>query len=176
MTDYPAPASVAETFARDGYVTGLPALSADEVATFRQHIDAFTRARPDDVGWAFDIKCNLLFDWVYDMCCHPALLDAVSPMVGNDILLTNATFRIKQPGSSQNYGWHQDSARIQVEPCFVIAFLALSEQTATDRLHSDLRAAAHRRRIGTAGPRHRPLWPHQPRDGAHRQLPRRRRY
>lgn len=123
------PTTIANTFERDGYVTGLPILKPDEVTAFRQRIDAFEQTRTDDVSWAFDIKSNLLFDWVYRMCCHPALLKAVGPLVGDDILLTNATFRIKQPGSSQNYGWHQDSARIQVEPCFVIAFLALSEQT-----------------------------------------------
>jgi len=27
------------------------------------------------------------------------------------------------------FGWHQDSARIQVEPCFIIVYLALTEQT-----------------------------------------------
>jgi len=27
------------------------------------------------------------------------------------------------------FGWHQDSARIQVDPCFVIVYLALTEQT-----------------------------------------------
>lgn len=120
---------IARAFERDGYVTGLPALTQAEVKEARRRIDSFRQQRPEDVAWAFDIKSNLLFDWVYDLCCHRALVDAAIPVTGQDVFVTNATFRIKQPGSSQTYGWHQDSARIQVEPCFVIVFLALSEQT-----------------------------------------------
>ncbi len=121
--------AIAHQFATDGYVTGLPGLTQKEVVDCRNRIDAFRQARPNDVAWAFDIKCNLLFDWVYRLCCHQALIDAVTPMTGDSIYVTNATFRIKHPHSAQAYGWHQDSARVQVDPCFVIVFLALSEQT-----------------------------------------------
>jgi ectoine hydroxylase-related dioxygenase (phytanoyl-CoA dioxygenase family) len=38
-------------------------------------------------------------------------------------------FRIKEPGSATTYGWHQDAARIEVTPCFVIAYLAITEST-----------------------------------------------
>jgi non-haem Fe2+, alpha-ketoglutarate-dependent halogenase len=117
-------------FARDGFVSGIPALSADEVGAFREATERFERDHPADAGWAFDIKSNLVFDWVYENGRHPRILDAVEGLLGPDLLLTNSIFRIKEPGASTNYGWHQDSARIAVNPCPVIVYVAFSEATA----------------------------------------------
>ena len=38
-------------------------------------------------------------------------------------------FRIKEPGSGTHYGWHQDSARIVVEPAPAIVYVAISDAT-----------------------------------------------
>lgn len=118
-----------EGFTRDGFVTGLKILDTAEVARLNALTEAFEAERPADTAWAFDIKANLLFDWVYDLGRHPRLLDAVEDLLGPDILMTNATFRIKNPGSHVDYGWHQDSARIEVTPAFVIVYVALSRAT-----------------------------------------------
>lgn len=116
-------------FARDGFVSGIPALSSDEVRLFRDTAEAFERTHPAEARWAFDIKSNLVFDWVYENGRHPRILDAVADLLGPDLLLTNSIFRIKEPGASTNYGWHQDSARIAVNPCPVIVYVAFSEAT-----------------------------------------------
>lgn len=116
-------------FARDGFVSGIPALSADEVAAFRAATERFERDHPAEARWAFDIKSNLVFDWVYANGAHPRILEAVASLLGADLLLTNSIFRIKEPGASTNYGWHQDSARIAVNPCPVIVYVAFSEAT-----------------------------------------------
>ena len=44
-------------------------------------------------------------------------------------MLTNSIFRIKEPLSSTHYGWHQDAARIQVNPAFVIVYISISDAT-----------------------------------------------
>ena len=116
-------------FQRDGFLTGLPLLSVEACTQFMHQADRFTQNYPEDVHWAFDIKANLLFDWVYEIGVTPALLDVIEDLIGHDILLTNSIFRIKQPDSETRYGWHQDAARIQVEPPFVLAYLAISEST-----------------------------------------------
>ncbi len=116
-------------FRRDGYVNGIRAMSAEQVAVFRARAEAFEAAHPADTGWAFDIKCNLLFDWVYANATLPGILEPVADLIGGDVLLTNSIFRIKEPGSAVNYGWHQDSARILVDPCPVIAYVAISDAT-----------------------------------------------
>jgi len=119
-----------ERFRAEGYLSGLPMLSAAEAGAIRARIERFEAARPADVAWAFDIKANLLFDWLYDISADARALDMVEDLIGPDILVTNTVFRIKEPGSRTEYGWHQDSARILVEPAFVILYLAITESTA----------------------------------------------
>ena len=118
-----------DSFHEHGFLPGIDVFGEDECDAFRSRVEAFERARPEAVGWAFDIKTNLLFDWVYELSSAPRLLDAVEDLIGPDVLLTNSIFRIKEPGSATFYGWHQDAARIRVEPGFVLAFIAISEAT-----------------------------------------------
>jgi ectoine hydroxylase-related dioxygenase (phytanoyl-CoA dioxygenase family) len=118
-----------DAFAKLGYVSGITVLDATEVSALDRKIEDFERRYPDEVSWAFDIKCNLLLDWVVEAGAHTRMLDAVEDLIGANVFMTDAVFRIKEPGSELVYDWHQDSARIQVEPCFVIGFLAVTPAT-----------------------------------------------
>lgn len=118
-----------EAFHRDGFVAGVPALTAEECQAFRTLAERFQAEHPADVAWAFDIKGNLLFDWVYANANHPRILECVAQLLGGNLLLTNSVFRLKEPGSPVHYGWHQDSARIVVDPAPVIVYAAISEAT-----------------------------------------------
>jgi Phytanoyl-CoA dioxygenase (PhyH) len=110
-----------------GYVSGIRLFDAGDCAEITERIAAFEAERPGDAAWAFDIKANLLFDWVYRIGAHEATLDVIEDLLGANIFNTNTVFRIKEPGSATNYGWHQDAARIEVAPCFVIVYLAITE-------------------------------------------------
>lgn len=114
-----------EAFQTSGFVIARGVLAPRVCDDFRAQADAFEAAHPRDACWAFDIKANLLFDWVYALSIQPVLLDVIETLIGPDILLTNSILRIKEPGSATQYGWHQDGARIQVYPPFVIAYLAI---------------------------------------------------
>ena len=118
-----------DSFHEHGFLPGIDVFGEAECDAFRSRVEGFEQARPEAVGWAFDIKTNLLFDWVYELSCDRRLLDLIEDLIGPDVLLTNSIFRIKEPGSATFYGWHQDAARIQVEPGFVLAFVAISEAT-----------------------------------------------
>ena len=118
-----------DSFHEHGFLPGIDVFGEEECDAFRSRVEGFERVRPESVAWAFDIKANLLFDWVYDLSRHHRLLDAVEDLIGPDVLLTNSIFRIKEPDSATHYGWHQDAARIRVEPGFVLAFIAISEAT-----------------------------------------------
>ena len=118
-----------DQFKELGYVSGLRLFTPDDCSDIRRKIEAFEAERPEDAAWAFDIKANLLFDWVYRVSAHGPVLDAVEDLLGPNIFNTNTVFRIKEPGSATTYGWHQDAARIEVDPCFVIAYLAITDST-----------------------------------------------
>jgi hypothetical protein len=119
-----------EQFREEGFLAGIAVFSGTECERFRETAERFQAEHPADRDWAFDIKCNLLFDWVYANATHPRLLDAVADLLGEDLLLTDSVFRIKEPGSGTHYGWHQDSARIVVEPAPAIVYVAISDATA----------------------------------------------
>ena len=118
-----------DAFHEHGFLPGIDVFDEARCDAFRSRVEAFEETRPEAVGWAFDIKTNLLFDWVHELSRDPRLLDPIEDLIGPDILLTNSIFRIKEPGSSTFYGWHQDAARIRVEPGFVLAFIAIGEAT-----------------------------------------------
>jgi hypothetical protein len=118
-----------EQYHREGFLAGIPVFTPGDCERFRRTAERFQAEHPADAGWAFDIKCNLLFDWVYANATHPRLLEVVADLLGEDLLLTDSVFRIKEPGSSTHYGWHQDSARIVVEPAPAIVYVAISDAT-----------------------------------------------
>jgi ectoine hydroxylase-related dioxygenase (phytanoyl-CoA dioxygenase family) len=118
-----------EHYRTEGFVAGVPVFTPAECARFWETTRRFRAERPEDRDWALDIKCNLLFDWVYANATHSRLLDAVADLLGEDLLLTDSVFRIKEPGSGTRYGWHQDSARIVVEPAPAIVYVAISDAT-----------------------------------------------
>ena len=159
-----------ERYCREGFLAGIPVFTPAECERFRRTAERFQAEHPADADWAFDIKCNLLFDWVYQNATHPRLLEVVADLLGEDLLLTDSVFRIKEPGSSTHYGWHQDSARIVVEPAPAIVYVAISDATVENgclavipRSHDHVRAfdlvenpgQAHRRvaRVRAVDPR-----------------------
>ena len=116
-----------DDFAEHGFVSPVPLLDKAYCDELMGRIASFETRRPMDVSWAFDIKCNLLFDWVYQLSLHTRTLDAVEDLIGPNIYNTDTVFRIKEPGTTTAYGWHQDAARIDVNPCFLIVYLALTK-------------------------------------------------
>ena len=116
-------------FQSQGFLVGLDVFSIEQCEKFRTRTEEFEHHYPEEVSWALDIKCNLLFDWVYELSTFPLLLDIVSDLIGPDVLLTNSIFRIKEPFSSTHYDWHQDAARIEVNPAFVIVYISISDAT-----------------------------------------------
>ena len=116
-------------FEEYGFVSPISLLDNAYCIELLERIVSFEARRPADVAWAFDIKSNLLFDWLYRLTIHMGTLNAVEDLLGPNIYNTNTVFRIKEPGTATAYGWHQDAARIDVNPCFLIVFLALTESS-----------------------------------------------
>ena len=116
------------TFWREGFVAPLPALGPAEARGLRDWVETFERDHPHD-RWAFNLKANLLFESVDQLVRDARFLDPVEDLIGPNLLISTATFRIKDASSPGYYGWHQDDRFIQMDPCWVLVFLAITECT-----------------------------------------------
>lgn len=115
-----------EQFHDQGFLSPIQVLSADEVAKYRAHLEAFEAKYPDDRK-KLKSKSHLLCPWVADIARHPRILDVYEDLIGPDIFCYSMAFRIKNPDGRTFAGWHQDGAYNPIRPILVIGALALSE-------------------------------------------------
>ena len=92
-----------ETFWSEGFVAPLPALGPAEACGLRNWVETFERDHPHD-RWAFNLKANLLFESVDRLVHDVRFLDPVEDLIGPNLLISTATFRIKE-ASSPGYYW-----------------------------------------------------------------------
>ncbi|HSW18253.1 MAG TPA: phytanoyl-CoA dioxygenase family protein [Ramlibacter sp.] len=127
MTKLLTPEQV-EGYGRDGFVFPIDVLSADEVRTFRNELEAWERERGAPIDFPEKSKSYLLFDWADQLVHHPKVLDAVEDVIGPDVLVYHSTLFLKEAHTSAYVRWHQDSPYFYLEPHeHVTAWVALSD-------------------------------------------------
>lgn len=89
----------------DGYVSGVPILSA---AAALEHRRALEDAEEKLGALHYLNKVHTVVSSAWNLATHPNVLDAVEAFIGPNILLYNATYIIKEPGSNAHVAWHQD--------------------------------------------------------------------
>ncbi len=118
-------------YRRHGFHFPVPVLSAAEAAAARTAIEAFEagcKAGRMSAGQRY--KLHLVLPWLYDLVRHPRILEAVSGIVGPDVLVWNSTFFIKEARDPSFVGWHQDMAYWGLEPPEVVtAWIAFTAST-----------------------------------------------
>jgi hypothetical protein len=119
-----SPAQI-ETFDRDGFVAPIRAISEQRALYYRQKLEAFEAAYPDQ-RIKLDQKAHMICPWVDEMVREPGILDATEDLLGPDILCWGTSLRAKKPDGKTFAGWHQDTAYADVKPIVVIVALALS--------------------------------------------------
>ena len=120
-------------YRHDGFLSPIPALSREEVATCLAGIARLEQALGSPVAEA-DIKWrshgHAHSPWLNALIRHPRILDAVEDLIGPDILVWTSTFFIKEPRSPTFAAWHQDSTYFGLEPQEeVCAWVALTDAT-----------------------------------------------
>jgi len=94
-----------QRYVRDGFIGGLPVLSAKAAAHHRQMLeDAEVQIGP----LHYHSKVHTILRPPYELATHPTLLDLVEKILGPDILLYNVTYVIKEPATPAFVSWHQD--------------------------------------------------------------------
>lgn len=73
-------------------------------------------------------KSYLLYDWADAIVHHPAVLDAVEDLIGENILCFHSTLWIKEARQPAYVLWHQDGKYFDLDPPLqVTAWVALSD-------------------------------------------------
>jgi hypothetical protein len=131
--DAPAtPADIAGAYGRDGFVFPLDIMSAAEAQALRDDLEAaeaelagdperlaLLRSYPDRLLPSFD-----------RMIRHPRIVDAVSSILGPDLMVWSAAMFTKEANSKNIVSWHQDLTYWGLDDAQeVTAWLALSPAT-----------------------------------------------
>lgn len=123
---------IADSYQRDGFYLPYDVLGQAQTATLRADLEsaekdlgdqpdvlAILRASPDRLLPSFD-----------ELICHPRLIDAVSQILGPDLMVWNAGMFTKEANTPHYVSWHQDLTYWGLsEAEEVTAWVALSPST-----------------------------------------------
>jgi len=127
-----------DAFRRDGCVLDVPALTEAEAERFLAELQTTIRtreARPG--GWTdrhylpHEADEHPLIDWFLELATHPAVLDNVAAVLGDDLLVRNGDLFLKTGSWTERVQWHRDSRRDGVDG-MLTAWIALTEVTSTN--------------------------------------------
>lgn len=113
-------------FEEEGAVRRVRLMSRQDAIILRQEIERFENRYPNLKG-QMDFKANRIMACVNQACQTPRLLDIMEDLLGPDLLLWNATFRIKQNDGKGHADWHQDTAYIKLKPLLAICWMAIND-------------------------------------------------
>jgi non-heme Fe2+,alpha-ketoglutarate-dependent halogenase len=144
-----SPAQV-ESYARDGFLSPVTALTREQAAQYRQKLEVFEEAvggplTADGTDARYRSRTHILLAWVHALTRHPAILDAVEALIGPNILVYTSTWFIKEPESPAIAAWHQDATYFGLRPYeHVTAWLALTDATAENGCMEFLPGSHHK--------------------------------
>ncbi|MEL6640153.1 MAG: phytanoyl-CoA dioxygenase family protein [Pseudomonadota bacterium] len=101
------------SYRENGYVSGLPVFSLEEVAVLRAAIEELEAnhaagAGGYDLAQFFRVNGHVVIPLLADVARTPAILDVVEAVLGPNLLAWSVELFIKEPQSTQTVSWHQD--------------------------------------------------------------------
>lgn len=115
-------------FRRDGFLGPYTLCSPGEMAELRTECERVLATRPANRE---DLAHNRHLDsqCIFDLATHPAIVDRMAALYGNDLLLWRTNFFVKEPGAKE-IPWHQDYSYWPLEPPVIIsAWIAIDPST-----------------------------------------------
>ncbi len=97
--------TLSETYERDGYVSPVPMISAEEAVSHRAKLEA---VEAEHGPQHYVSKMHTLLDFAAELATAPQVLDVVEQLLGPDIMLFDVTYIIKEPHAPSHVSWHQD--------------------------------------------------------------------
>lgn len=95
-----------QQYDREGILFPVSVFSAAESSFFRDSLTAVINkcGSPKRLD-----NLHLFFNWAYELVTHPALLDQIQTVLGEDILIYGTLVFYKPPRDDGYASWHQDS-------------------------------------------------------------------
>ena len=105
--------SISGRYWEDGFVHPLQVVSAEQAAMWRAEIEAIERDwltadLPRPLNQYKRVNAQMVMPLAADIARHPAILDAIEKVLGENLLVWGAEFFIKEAGSNAIVSWHQD--------------------------------------------------------------------
>jgi len=126
------PADWLSSYERDGYYFPVRVMEQSTAAAYRQTLEAFEAQMADDpeIRKLALLNAAYLLPFVDEISRLPSILEPVSRILGPDLLVWNAGFFIKEPGTADFISWHQDLTYWGLDESHeVTAWVALSPST-----------------------------------------------
>ena len=113
-------------YERDGFLSPLPALSPAEAQRYRDELEAVEQENPEQKK-AARAGLPVTHAWAWDLVHDRRIVDPVTDVLGEDVLLWSMDWFIKEPGPSY-VSYHQDANYWGLYPYHVAtAWVALSD-------------------------------------------------
>ena len=123
---------IADIFGTQGFVFPIDVMTKTEASGYRRALEDFEHRF--ETG-AAQLQClrsypHLLLPFVDEIIRRPAVTDAVAEILGDDLLVLDSSFFIKEPQTTHYVSWHQDVHYWGLESDEeVTAWIALSPAT-----------------------------------------------
>jgi non-haem Fe2+, alpha-ketoglutarate-dependent halogenase len=140
--------AIADRFEREGFACPLPLHGPGEADRIRRQFDALEAREGREKCQIGLLDRHLDQEFVWELATHPGVLDAVSTVIGPDVLLLATHFFCKYPiGPEEKFvAWHQDVTYWGLEPPFAVtAWYAVDE---SDRDNGCMRVIPGTHRAG----------------------------
>ncbi len=134
------------TFDPDGVAFPFRVLDDADLAGFRGHYEQLRAAHGGELK-RFD-RAHLFFRWAYELALNPRVVEAVSSVLGDDLIVWGSLILSKPPHDDGYVAWHQDGAYAGFlgEATAVSAWIAFSESTPESGCMRVI-PGSHRRRL-----------------------------
>lgn len=114
-------------YRRDGFLAPIPVFSAEETLAYRERLESVERAAAPGTQRAARAGLPLTHAWAWDLVHDRRIVDPVSDVLGQDLLLWSMDWFIKEPGPAF-VSYHQDATYWGLHPYDVAtAWIALSD-------------------------------------------------
>ena len=102
-----------EFYRNNGFLSALQAFSPDEAQALRAEIEGLERhhsagAAGHDLNQFFRVNGHITIPTLANIARTPAILDAVSGILGDDLLVWSVEVFTKEAGTTKVVSWHQD--------------------------------------------------------------------